>query len=237
MWCGSRSEAAGGDAGGQYSAYGTLGSNKPMVEGISVAGILPAGVTLDFGSFEEVSVGTAAHGPEWPLAGVQMQFIAKSGGNRYRGSVYADYEPSTLQSFNIDEDQINRGAQGGPGLSPRDANRLTGYHDINADVGGYLARDKAWWYFSAREQRVSARVVNFPVMPLRTQLVNYTSKITYQLTPNNTLVAFGQGGTNHQPNRLDPFGPVGGGLTADDGDQPVRGIDDRAARPGMDLER
>jgi hypothetical protein len=51
-------------------------------------------------------------------------------------------------------------------------------------------------------------------MPLRTQLVNYTGKITYQLTPNNTLVAFGQGGTNHQPNRLDPFGPVGGGLNA-----------------------
>ena len=203
-----------GDASAPYAAYGILGANKPMVEGISVAGMFPLGVTLNFGSFEEVSVGTAAHGPEWPLAGVQMQVIAKSGANHYHGSVYADYETSALQSFNIDDDQLRRGAPGRPGLSPRDANRLSSYHDINADVGGYLKPDKAWWYFSTREQRVAAGVVNFPVAPLRTQLVNFTTKTTWQLTPNNKVVAFGHTGSNHQPNRLDPFGPTGGGLTA-----------------------
>ena len=46
-----------------YGAYGTLGANRPMIEGISVTGIFPTGFTLNFGSFEEVSVGTAAHGP------------------------------------------------------------------------------------------------------------------------------------------------------------------------------
>src|SRR4029453_11436323 len=58
----------GGTAGdsGLYGAYGTLGANRPMIEGISVSGIFPTGLTLNFGSFDEVSVGTAAHGPEWP---------------------------------------------------------------------------------------------------------------------------------------------------------------------------
>jgi len=206
----------GGSSGdsGAYAAYGTLRANRPMVEGISVTGIGQTGLSLNFGSFDEVSVGTAAHGPEWPLPGVQMQFIVKSGGNDYHGSVYGDYENKALQSFNIDEDQIGRGAQGGPGLPPREANRLWSYHDINADLGGYLTRDKAWWYFSSREQDVAARVVNFPVKPLRTQLVNYSGKMTYLLSPNNKLIAFGHAGRNHQPNRLDPFGPVGGGLTA-----------------------
>ena len=55
--------------GGPISAYGTAGSNRPMVEGISVTGINPTGFTLDYGAFDEVSVGTAAHGPEWPCAG------------------------------------------------------------------------------------------------------------------------------------------------------------------------
>lgn len=203
----------GGDA-SLYSAYGTSTANRPMIEGISMSGIFATGLTLNFGSFGEVSVGTAAHGPEWPLPGVQMQIIVRSGGNQYHGSVYGDYENRALQSFNIDSDQIGRGAQGGPALPPREANRVWNDHDFNADIGGYMARDKAWWYFSFREQNLAARVVNFPVRPLRTELVNYTAKVTYEFKPKNRLVLFGHAGRNRQPNRLDPFGPAGSGLSA-----------------------
>ena len=80
-----------GDAGAPFGAYGTRGSNRPMVEGMMVAQIFPLGFTLDYGAFEEVTVRLAAHGPEWPVPGVQMQFIAKSGGNRYRGTCTATW--------------------------------------------------------------------------------------------------------------------------------------------------
>jgi hypothetical protein len=198
--------------GGPISAYGTAGFNRPMVEGISVTGINPTGFTLNYGAFEEVSVGTAAHGPEWHSPGVHMQFVSKSGGNQYRGTLYADFGIRDWQSFNIDEGQVRRGAQGGRWLSPRDANRLWGYRDINADVGGYIKPDTVWWYFSVREQEVSTRQVNFPVKPLRTSLTNYSGKATYQPSQRNKLVAFGQAGRNHQPDRLDPFGPTGFGV-------------------------
>jgi hypothetical protein len=198
--------------GGPISAYGTAGFNRPMVEGISVTGINPTGFTLDYGAFEEVSVRTAAHGPEWHSPGVHMEFLSKSGGNQYRGTLYADFGNRDWQSFNIDEEQIRRGTQSGGGLSPRDANRSWGYHDINADVGGYIKPDVGWWYFSVRDQKVSTRQVNFPVKPLRTSLTNYSGKATYQITGRNKLVAFGQTGRNYQPNRLDPFGPVGSGV-------------------------
>ncbi len=196
-----------------YAAYGTSAANRPMIEGISVSGIFSTGLTLNFGSFEEVAVGTAAYGPEWPLPGVQMQIVVKSGGNRYHGSIYADYENRALQSFNISAEQIGRSAESGPPLQ-RDANRVWSDHDVNADLGGPIRRDKAWWYFSAREQELESRVANFPVKPLRTELTNYSGKATYQIAPNDRLVAFGHAGRNHQPNRLDPFGPTGGGLTA-----------------------
>ena len=49
------------------------------------------------------------------MPGVQMQFISKSGGNQYRGTLYVDYWNRDWQSFNIDEAQIHRGAQGGGG--------------------------------------------------------------------------------------------------------------------------
>ena len=203
-----------------------------MVEGIDVAGIFPSGFTLDYGSFDEVSVGTAVHGAEWPAPGVQMQFISKSGGNRYRGTLYADYERNDWQSFNIDESQITRGAQGGDGLSPREANRLWSYHDINADVGGYITPDKLWWYSSFREQDVSARQVDFPVKPRRTHLTNYTAKGTYQMTPNNKFVMFGQAGQNHQPNLVSGFTRRHDGRGQSGGR-----IDGGAAHVGLDLER
>ena len=194
------------------SAYGTAGANRPMVEGISTSGINPTGFTLDYGAFEEVSVGTAAYGPEWPWPGVQMQFISKSGGNEYRGALYADYLNNDWQSFNIDEEQIRRGTRGSPALSPRETNRLWGYRDLNADLGGYVKPDTLWWYSSIRRQEVFARQLNFPVKPLRTTLTNYSGKATYRATPDNKLVAFAQGGRNHQSNRLDPFGPTGFGV-------------------------
>ena len=202
-----------GDSGRPYSAFGTLRANRPMVEGINVAGILAIGLPLDYGSFDEVSVLTAAHGPEWSAPGVHMQFVVKSGGNQYHGALYADYEHRGWQSFNIDENQIRRGAQGGGGLAPRDANRAWGYHDLNADVGGYIVPDRVWWYSSVRDQDVSARQVNFPVKPVQTHLTTYSGKATYRVTRNNTFTAFGQLGKNHQPNRLDPFGPAGGSLS------------------------
>lgn len=207
----------GGGAGGTvrpYGAYGTRGFNRPMLEGISVTGIFPTGFPLDFGSFEEVSVLTGAHGPEWPTPGVHMQLITKSGGNQYRGTLYADYENRRWQSYNVDEGQIARGARGGNGLSARDANRLWQYHDVNTDIGGFIVRNRLWWYGSIREQKVASRLLNFPVKPHRTDLNNFTGKSTFRITPNNKVVAFAQAGRNRQPNRLDPFGPKGGNLTA-----------------------
>jgi hypothetical protein len=73
------------------------------VEGIHVTGILGTGLSLNYGSFEEVSVGTAAHSAEWPVPGVQMQFVVKSGGNQNRGVLYADMASHGWQSFNIDD--------------------------------------------------------------------------------------------------------------------------------------
>jgi Carboxypeptidase regulatory-like domain len=210
----TRTENGGGFVGSPYSAYGTFGANRPMVEGISVAGIFPTGTPLDYGSFEEISVGTGALAADWPLPGVQMQLVSKSGGNQYHGTLYADYENRGWQAFNIDEEQITRGASGGPDLSPREANRVWSYHDVNADLGGFIRPDVLWWYSSFRNQELAARQPNFPVKPHRTRLTNYTAKGTYRASAANTFVVYGQAGRNHQPTRLDPFGLTSGSLNA-----------------------
>lgn len=196
---GNRAYAAAG-----FSAYGTAGRNQPTIEGINVTGILTVGFPVDYGSFEEVAVATAAQGVEWDTPGVHMKIVVKSGGNQYHGTFYADYENQDWQAFNIDARQIQLGVHGGGGLSARETNRLSSYRDVNADVGGYLKRDRIWWYFSLRDQDVAARQVNFSDEPFRARLTSYTAKGTVRLTRNHTIVGFGQVGRNHQPYVLDP---------------------------------
>jgi outer membrane receptor protein involved in Fe transport len=137
----------------------------------------------------------------WP--GIQSQFISKSGGNAFHGVARYDYQNESIQSFNIDEAQIATGLRGGGGLEPEDLNRMYSYYDVNADLGGYITKDKLWFYGSLRDQDIKVRLVNFPVQPFQTRLRNYTVKGTYSLSQNNKFIAYSQGGRKQQPNRLD----------------------------------
>ncbi|MGE5814989.1 MAG: carboxypeptidase regulatory-like domain-containing protein, partial [Acidobacteriota bacterium] len=200
----------GGSAAGTQTGYSTYDTksdqHRPMVEGIvNTEGTNAAGFYYDYGAVEEVSVTTGANTPEMPWAGVMSQFIAKSGGNTYHGRVYADYENENIQSRNIDDAQIALGVKGGGNLGATDLNRLHSYHDLNGDVGGYVKRDKLWWYSSLRDQDAQSLLPNFPVKPFETHLQNITGKGTYAANTNNKIVGFAQWGLKQQPNRLDTF--------------------------------
>ena len=200
----------GGSAAGTQTGYSTYDTksdqHRPMVEGIvNTEGTNAAGFYYDYGSMEEVSVTTGANTPDMPWAGVMSQFIAKSGGNTYHGKLYADYENENIQSRNIDAAQIALGVKGGGNLGPTDLNRLHSYHDLNGDVGGYVKKDKLWWYSSLRDQDAQSLLPNFPVKPFETHLQNITGKATYSVNSNNKLVGFAQWGKKEQPNRLDTF--------------------------------
>src|SRR6185503_1543008 len=133
---------------------------------------------------------------------------------RYTGTFYGAYENRAWQSMNVDADQVARFAPSGGGLWVGKVNQVWNYHDANADVGGFVLRDRLWWYGSIRDQETAARLVNFPVEPSRTRLRNYSGKATYRPAPGHTFVAYGQRGQNHQPFRLDPSGVAGNALSA-----------------------
>ncbi len=198
---------------GSYSAYGRSSFPRHTLEGIVVTGLFGSGFTLDYGSIEEASVLTAAHGVEWPTTGIHTQFVTRTGANRYTGSLFGGYENRGLQSFNVDADQVARAAPSGGGLASRDVNRLWQYNDVDADVGGFLVPNRLWWYGSARRQEIATRLVNFPARPYETALTNAGGKVTYRVRDGNTLTAYGLRGLNHQPYRLDPFGPAGSDLS------------------------
>src|SRR5437867_5467849 len=212
-----RIDIGGSAAGTQtgYSAYDTKSDqHRPMVEGIvNTENTGAAGFYYDYGSIDEVAINAGGNTAEMPWAGIWSNFIAKSGGNNYHGKVYGDYQNSSIQARNI-EDSFTALCPGGRcgNLVPSDLNRMESYHDLNADIGGYLKKDQLWWYFSARDQNVKSLLPNFPVKAFETGLRNLTGKATYALSQNNKLTAYAQGGRKLQPNRMDTF--VVGALTA-----------------------
>ncbi|HEY7288363.1 MAG TPA: carboxypeptidase-like regulatory domain-containing protein, partial [Vicinamibacterales bacterium] len=100
----SRIDVGGNRAGTQtgYTAYGYSGQNRVLVEGINTTeGTSGAGFYVDYGSFEEVFLGTIAQGAEMPTPGVQSQMLGKSGGNKFQGELYQDYETNGMIGENI----------------------------------------------------------------------------------------------------------------------------------------
>jgi hypothetical protein len=204
-----RVDVGGSAAGTQtgYSAYDTKADqHRPMIEGmVMTEGTGAAGFYYDYGSFDEVSVTTGSHSAEMGWPGVATAFVSKSGGNTYRGRIYADYQTEGLQASNIDAGQLARGIRGGGGLDAVDTNRMDRYYDVNADIGGYILKDKLWWYGSVRNQQIDVRYTNYPVDIFTTKLHNLSAKGTYTLSANHRIVGYTQWGRKQQPTRLDTY--------------------------------
>ncbi|HEX6736940.1 MAG TPA: carboxypeptidase-like regulatory domain-containing protein, partial [Vicinamibacteria bacterium] len=178
----------------QYVSYGYGGQNRPLIEGINTTeGTAAAGFYLDYGSFEEVFVGAAANSAEMPNPGVLTQFVGKSGGNRFQGQLYYDFETEGLQGHNISGDQVAQG------ISDKNRNRLSSYRNLNVGLGGPLVKDKAWWHFAyLRQQNEVAQPPSGQIQDgtiFMTRLQNFTGKVTYQLTPRDRAIAYFQHGT------------------------------------------
>jgi hypothetical protein len=192
----------GGSAAGTQSGYRNYdaqgGQARVMIDGlVTTEGAGAIGVYVDYGAFEEVTAGTAGHGADMGQPGVQTQMMIKSGGNQYRGTVYGDYQNSSLQSTNITDEQVSRG------IRDKEVNRMKVYYDFNADAGGYVKRDALWWYGSYREFNTEINEPRFPVRPHQTKLRHFSGKVTYSLPNNNKFVASMMRTLKIQPTRLD----------------------------------
>ncbi len=208
-----RIDVGGNRAGTQtgYTAYGFSGQNRVLVEGINTTeGTAGAGFYVDYGSFEEVFLGTIGQGAEMPTPGVQSQMLGKSGGNKFQGEFYTDYETNGMIGENILNNVpakflYDPVSNPGGNIRPH-SNETLKYRDSNINVGGPIKTDKVWWYFSYRNQKTSVGQPNFigPIAGTRfdTKLWNPSGKVTYQMNQNNKLIGYYQWGQKAQPNRL-----------------------------------
>lgn len=203
-----------------YTAYGLTsagGVNRAEVEGVMVnEGGGGGGSDMyytDYGAFAEIAVNAVGNGADMPAPGVLSQLIAKSGGNTYHGNVYFDYQSDRFEAYNIDEGQIAAGVRGSEFLDARDTNRLSKFQDFNADLGGFIKKDKLWWYGAYRRSVTDQRYPTLIDDIQHTWVPVGTGKVSYNLNDRSKIVGFYQFQTKEQPDYLGAI-RIGGGRQA-----------------------
>ena len=172
----------------------SLGVHRNEVEGIRVGGANGSSDNYlsDYASFAEIAVTAVGHSAAMPDPGILIRYVSKSGGNTFHGNVYADFQNDWMEATNIDDDQIRRGVTGGPGLPARDVNKLQRFRDFTIDAGGYLKKDKAWWYGAYRSSSLTQRYPWLLDSAATLDAEVVTGKGTYLLSPRHRLVGYVQ---------------------------------------------
>ena len=132
---------------GQFSIHG--GSNndmRVMTEGFYTggnrSGLQFGNNQPNVGSTEEVSIDVAGNTAERAEGGILINFVPKSGGNRYSGSLFVSGTGSGLSGSNLTQRVKDLGFQ-------TDV-KVKSTYDINPAFGGPIKQDKLWFFTSAR---------------------------------------------------------------------------------------
>ena len=198
-----------------FQAYGVGGGERNEVEGILVNEGSGQMYYTDFSSFEEISVTAVGNTAEVGTPGAFSNFVSKSGSNTYHGNVYFDFENDAMEAHNIDDAQIAAGVKGSEFLDARDLNRLSLFRDFTADIGGYVKKDRLWWYFGYRNNVADLRFPTLVDDIQHTYGPVYSAKGTANLGPKHKLIGYYQHAGKVQPDYLGAIAlPTGRDTTA-----------------------
>ena len=105
-------------------------------------------------TYAEVVVETGAGSAEATTGGVQINIIPKDGGNRFSGSVSAEFTRPSLSSDNVNDGLRARGLNAAPSVRS--------YYDVGGGIGGPIRQDRLWFFASAKaEDRSIYQVGNY----------------------------------------------------------------------------
>ena len=156
----------GGNLSGQQTGFSALGSNTNQqwnINGAVVSDIASGNSSptyYDFDSFQEIQVTTAGADASQQGAGVQVNFITRSGSNTFTGfGRFLDTNDKCFglggncQSINVTDAMRKLGAGGG--------NPIQDIRDMGAQLGGPIMKNKAWFWGAMSRQDVRVGVLGF----------------------------------------------------------------------------
>lgn len=134
---------------------------------------------FDHDSFAEINVLTNGAPAEVGTGGVYMNMVTKSGANMLNGQASAYWEDSAFQGDNVSDDLRALGVTNGQPINY--------IYDVNANVGGPLKRDTAWFFSSFRRYQINTQILGITrpdgsPAPDDNRQTNVLGKATWQIT-------------------------------------------------------
>ena len=182
----------------------TVHGSRPTDQRVTVNGVSTmtlqngggvGGQTPDVGSAAELTVDTTNLSAELETGGVRINFIPRDGGNKFSNSTFFTVSDKALQGDNF-SDQLRAAGLGTP-------NQVVRNWDVNESLGGPIKRDRVWFWFSTRYNRVENEAPVFvnrnafnpnawtyepdTTQPglLKGNQYNNSLRVTWQATPRN----------------------------------------------------
>lgn len=147
-------------------------------------------VNINVDVYEEIEFEIASHPAEvGQTDGAYINIITKSGGNRFSGGVMAYYSGGKLTQDLFTPEQISA-----LGVFP--AEKFTDFRDGSVNFGGFLVKDRIWFYLNGRrltwdqanpltpENRLAKLGMTSPHYDFRHEEWMAFAKLTFQLSKN-----------------------------------------------------
>jgi hypothetical protein len=150
----------GGSQSGQQSGYVSRGSgtgnNKWSLDGVDITDMSATGASpiyYDFDMFQEMQVTTGGADASQQTGGVGINFVTKSGTNRFKGMGRLYNTNDKFEADNVTPEIKAAGAGSGAPIQ--------NINDFGIEAGGPIMRDKLWIWGSYGKQDIKVGVVGF----------------------------------------------------------------------------
>jgi hypothetical protein len=189
----------------------TSAENQWIIDGIDTTNVLKGvqGKAINNEFVEEVEVKTGGYQAEYGRAlGGVINVVTRSGGNAFHGDGFVYYDSSALAARRDFVEGVDSSVSG---------MRLADYSrtDYGIDLGGYLLKDRLWFFGAYNRTELPAKVSRFTSSALVPDTMEfpldgidslYSIKLTWAPTGGSTLVAtvFGDPTTNSGAGAADP---------------------------------
>src|SRR3954454_1613262 len=178
-----------------YEVFGIQNQSRIVTDGVDhTEGVGGTGYYEDYYSNEEVSISALGSDVEMNSGGAAVVATLKSGGNTFKGLENYTYENGSWVCDNNTDALRERGFTGNPNLQ---------FYEAHLDLGGPIARDKAWFFVAYNTFKIDKAVSGVP-QNVATDIGlfhNYTGKGLWKPSAAKTIIGYVQSGREEKPQR------------------------------------
>ncbi len=172
----------GGNETGQQSNFVSKGTRPQdavwTLDGVAITDMTLTGSSptyFNYDNFDAIHVSTAGQAITQQTGGVGLDFIVKSGTNRFHGGARSYFANDAMEASNVPAELAAKG------VTPETADHDKQISDDGFELGGPLVRDVAWFYGSYSRQDIQLARRAGAVID-KTRLDNPNVKVTWRAT-------------------------------------------------------